>query len=234
MMVTRTKDETRAPQKEVMIESPQAGVSEEMMQKAQVFVDRVVSRLQNQTDDYVMRMSTRIEAGTPVISGYQYWNCLTIGPIQFIGNPPYLPNKIVRAGNPAFMIGIVWVNPAPGPGASLPGTTVLGGRPYRVRFESLNLSTVSDGPDATFSGTFSSPAPVITPFLWAMPTPDPGVNPALLEINLTADITLGGQPFAAFSTWHFDLDTEPGFLGLPTQGPETQFERPARILVYRD
>jgi hypothetical protein len=233
-MVTKTRDDTRALQKEVTIETPPTGVSDEMMHKAQVFVDRVVGRLQAQTEDYAMRMSTSIEAGTPVLSGYTYWNCLTIGPIQFIGNPPYLPNKIIRAGNPAFMVGVVWVNPAPGPGASLPGTTVLGGRSYRVRFETMNLTTVSNGPDTTFTGTFSSPAPVITPFLWSMPTPDPGLNPALYEINLTADITLGGQPVAAFSTWHFDLDTEPSFLGLPTQTPGMQGERPARVLIYRD
>jgi hypothetical protein len=232
-MVTRTTEETRAPQKEVVIEAQQVAVSAEVSQKAQVFIEKMVNQLRTQTEDYIMRTATSIEAGTPVIAGYQYWNCLTVGPIQFIGNPPYLPNKIVSAGDPALMLGLVWVNPAPGPGASLPGTTVLGGRNYRIRFESLNLSTVSNGPDATFTGTFGSPAAIVTPFVWWMPTPDPGANPSLHEVNLTADITLGGQPFAAFSTWHYDLDEEPGFLGRPTMSSHWQFERPARFLIYR-
>jgi hypothetical protein len=144
-----------------------------------------------------------------------------------------LPNKIVSAGDACLMLGLIWINPALGPGGSLPGTTVLGGRPFRARFEGINLTTVANGPDATFTGTFSSPAPTVTPFVFWMPTPDPGVNPALYEVNLTADVTLGGQPFAAFSTWHYDLDLEPPFLGRPVAGPHWQFERPARFLIYR-
>jgi hypothetical protein len=232
-MATRTAENVRSPQKEVVIKAPETGVSAEATENAQIFVDHMVRRLEMQTQDYVRRSAAEIEAGGPqLVGGYQYWNCLTIGPVQFISNPPFLPSKIVAAGEPALMVGLVWVNPALGPGGSLPGTTVLGGRSYRIRFESINLSTVANGPDATFTGMFNSPASVVTAFTWWMPTPDPGVNPALYEVNLTADISLGGQPFAAFSTWHYDLDLEPPFLGLPGMGPQIEHERPARFLIY--
>lgn len=245
-MVMKTAPEiVSVPQQtEVVIEAPETEASAEILQKADVFIDRMVKKIEEQTEAYAMRVSVEIEAGRPesgapmLPGGYQYWNCLTIGPIQFFRNPPYRPGKIVAAGEACLMLGLIWVNPALGPGASLPGTTVLGGRPFRARFEGINLTTVANGPDRTFTGTFSSPAPVVTRLRWFMPTPDPGVNPALYEVNLTADVTLGGQPFAAFSTWHYDPDYEPEFLRYtpwdrPTVSAHWQFERPARFLIYR-
>lgn len=235
-MVTKAVEEVSAPQTELVIEAPEAPevkIPDDIQEKGQHFIDNYVARLKDMTDAHLQRSVAQIESGTPVIAGYQYWNCLTVGPIQFTSNPPYLPNKIVAAGDLCLMLGVIWVNPAPGPIATLSGTTVLGGRPYRLRFETVNLSTVTNGPDATFTGTFSSLAPVVSVFPWYWIPPNPGPNPNLLEVNLTADITTPNQPFAAFSTWHFDLDSEPPFLGLPPEGPHTQFERPARFLVYQ-
>jgi hypothetical protein len=131
------------------------------------------------------------------------------------------------------MLGVVWINPLNGPGGSLPGTIVLGARHYRVRFETVNVSNVTDGPDAMFAGVFSSPAPIVSVYpFWFVPA-DPGPNPRLYETTLTCDIVEGGQPMAAFSTWHVDLDSEPPFLGLPGVPPGLQYDIPARYLVYR-
>lgn len=232
-MVTRAAEEVRAPQTELVIEAPGIEIPDDIKQKSQQFIDNYVARLNEMTEAHLQRSMAAPEVGAPTIAGYQYWNCLTVGPIQFIGTPPYLPNKIVAAGNLALMLGVIWVNPAPGPNNTLPGTTVLGARDYRIRFETINLTTVTDGPDRTFTGTFLSPAPVVSVFPWFTIPPDPGLNPNLLEVNLTADITTKGQPFAAFSTWHLDPDSEPPFLVLPPAPPHLQFERPARFLVYR-
>lgn len=235
MMVTKTAEEMTTAQEEVVVQAPEIEVSDDNKAKAQVFIDAYRKRLLKATDAFSRRMEAETEAGGPqLIGGYQYWNCLTVGPIQFFGNPPYRPSKIVAAGEACLMLGVIWINPANGPGGSLPGTTVLGGRPWRARFEGIDLTSVANGPDQTFAGVFPSPAPVITLLQYWMPTPDPGINPRLHEMNFTADVTLPGQPFAAFSTWHFDPDLEPGFLGLGPAGPHWQFERPARYLIYRE
>lgn len=214
----------------------QLEIPAEIDEKACRFIENYERMLQERTEAYCERMQEVMqpEAGGPVLAaGYQYWNCLTVGPIQFFANPPYRPAKIIAAGELTLMLGVVWINPSNGPGGSLPGTDVLGARHYRVRFEAINLSNVTNGPDATFTGAFASPAPVVNVFPhWFMPA-DPGINPSLYESTLTADITEMGQPFAAFSTWHLDLDSEPGFLGRPTVGPQWQYDMPARYLVYR-
>lgn len=233
-MVTKTAEAMATAQEEVVVQAPEIEVSEDIQAKAQVFIDAYRKRLLKATEAYSHRMEAEIEAGEPQLAaGYQYWNCLTVGPIQFFGNPPYRPSKIIAAGEASLMLGVIWINPVNGPGGSLPGTIVLGGRPFRARFEGVDLTNVANGPDMTFAGVLASPAPVVTLLTYWMPTPDPGINPRLYEMNFTADVTLPGQPFAAFSTWHFDPDLEPGFLGLGPVGPHWQFERPARFLIYR-
>jgi len=241
-MATKTADKAATQtseevgyQEDVVVKAPEAEVPEEILAKAEPVVDNYLAFLMERTEAYKFRMAeAEPEAGEPTLQGgYQYWNCLTRGPYQFFWDPPYRPSKIIAAGEWALMVGVVWINPANGPGGSLPGTTVLGDRSYRVRFETINLSDVSNGPDRLFRGRFASPAPVVIPFRWWFRPRDPGPDPNLYEVNLTADITQLGQPFAAFSTWHFDPDREPPFLGLPPVGPHWQHETPARFLVYR-
>ena len=223
--------------------TPEAGIAPEVEDKAQTFIDNYIAYLKEHTDDYILKLETyrqaqakpKTESGKPTLaSGYQYWNCLTVGPIQFFGNPPYRPGKIIAAGEWALMLGVVWINPANSDGGGLPGTVVLGGRDYRVRFETLNLTDVADGPDMTFTGTFANPAVVVNVFPWWLNLPDPGPNPAMYETILTADIVQMGQPLAAFSSWHIDLDYDPPFLDVPAKGPHQQFEIPARFMAYRE
>ncbi len=209
----------------------------EIKERGLEFIDNYIDSLRDFTEGYRKRLTgamAKTESGVPVLAGgFQYWNCLTVGPIQFYANPPYRPSKIIAAGEWALMLGIVWVNPADGPGGGLSGTVVLGGRNYRVRFETMNLSDVANGPDQGFLGTFASPANVINVFPWWLNPADPGANPNLYETSLTADIVETGQPMAAFSTWHLDLDREPAFMGVPLAPEHLQFEIPARFLVYR-
>lgn len=239
-MVTAISEEKALPQERVVVKAPEIKVPADTQEKAQHLIDNYVAFLTERTEAYMHRMAeAKPEAADPtLIGGYQYWNCLTAGPYQF---PPilgdYRPSKVVAAGEWTLMLGVIWINPVHGPGGSLPGTIALGDRGYRVRFEAMNLSTVTDGPDSPlgppFTGTFASPAPVVSVFPWWHLWADPGPNPNLYEVNFTADITTGGQPFAAFSTWHFDPDTEPPFMMVPPRGPHWQFEIPARFLVYR-
>jgi hypothetical protein len=209
-------------------------IPSEIEDRARVLIERYERNLKRSTEAYIERSNAELEAGEPTLaSGYQYWNCLSAGPFQFFSDPPYRPSRIIAANELALMLGVVWINPLNSDGGGLPGTVVLGARNYRVRFETINMSTVTDGPDALFTGTFASPAPVVSVFPWWFIPPDPGVNPRLLETSVTVDIVEGGQPMAAFSTWHFNPDAEPPFLGLPASAAGFQYDIPARFLVYR-
>jgi len=250
-MITGTKERTNgAKAVEAEAEMEAAGsvveVSPEVEEKAAYFMDNYLTSLKQYTEAYVNRMADlkariadrKAADATAELSevrtrlGYQYWNVLTIGPLQFFGDPPWRPNRIIAAGEVALILGVVWVNPAADPGGGVPGTVVLGGRDYRIRFETINLTSVTNGPDATFTGTFP-PVPGIHVFPWFFVPRDPGPNPYLFQTHLTADITNIAQPFAAFGTWHLDPDSEPGFLGLPTQRGGFEHDVPCQYLVYR-
>ena len=214
--------------------SSQVDVTPELKAKAKVFVDNYVASLKERTEAYKHLMTEpkpKIEAAPVLAGGYQYANCLTVGPIQFFGDPPYRPSKIIAAGEWTLMLGVAWINPANSPGGGWPGTVTLGGRHYRARFETINLSDVSNEPWWGEAGVFDNPADQIYAFWWWRQWPDPGPNPNLYESYFTLDVVELGQPFAAFSSWHYDVDTEPGFLGVPSI-PSGWREGPARFLVY--
>jgi hypothetical protein len=132
----------------------------------------------------------------------------------------------------ALVLAVLFINPASNIFNPISATTILGGRDFRVRFEQVDLTNVSNGPDFTFVGTFPATAPVITFFPFFFVAPNPGANPQLIETNVTADITNLAQPFAAFATNHLDLDEDPGFLGIPPVPPQLQYDIPLRYLVY--
>jgi hypothetical protein len=180
--------------------------------------------------------AARPEAGEVTVGPYVGLDVLAYSPIQWIGMPPYEPHKIIRGGEQAVIWALVFVNPAVDVlnGFAVPATVQLSGRGFRVRCDQIDLTNVSNGPDFTFTGTFPSPAPALTWIPFPFTAPDPGLNPRLMEANITVDITDMAQPWAAFSTWHFDFDSDPGFLGfVPSVPPQLQHDIPMRYLVYR-
>ena len=64
---------------------------------------------------------------------------------------------------------------------------------------------------------FGSPADVITPVFFILPTAGPavGADPWLIEANVTVYVDIPAQPFAAFATNFYDIDNDPGFPFLP-------------------
>jgi hypothetical protein len=189
------------------------------------------------------------EPATPTFPiPYPWWNILVAGPYQPAPLPggPYLPHKIFQPTEPAFVLGAIWMNPAPinwfppGPSAA----DLMGAFDLTIRFEAINLTTVADGPD---------PVPIVLSPLGAafglpwlklffvsigsghFPAP-PNGQPHLYEMNVTADVS-GPVPqsFAGYSTWVFDPDTEPAvwppFIRPPVF-PHWQYDIPMRFLVY--
>jgi hypothetical protein len=211
---------------------PHGDIPAHIQDKAQTLLESFHGQLEGRVDAYLKKLSEtngdlKPEAGEPIIFGQQFWNVLTYGPYQFGFNPagPHRPSKIIANGQWALMVGLVWVNPM--------WSWILSSRGYRVRFESIDLTNVMNGPGATFTGTFPAVVPQFNYFFWFFNPGDPGINPRLYETSLTADITDPNIPFAAFSTWHRDPDWEPGFAGRPPRFPEWQYDCPARYMVYR-
>jgi hypothetical protein len=173
--------------------------------------------------------------GAPIVGTYNALDVLAYSPIQSITYPPYEPSRIIAGGEDAVIWALVFINPAVdvSQGFAIPATVQLGGRTLRVRLEQVNLTTVSDGPDQTFTMTLPSPAPSLIWVPFYFTADDPGENPALFEANITVDITDGAQPFAAFATYQVSVDAEPGFLWVPPDpGWQLLHNIPMRYLVF--
>jgi len=215
-----------------------ADTPQDVKDKAKAFAKSYQENVEKQSAAFLKEMKPRMsEPKLP--GGYTYWDCFSVGPVQFIGDPPYLPNRIIAAGEWVAMVGFCWVNPLNGPGGSLPGSTVLGSRPYRVRFETMNLSAVTVGPGATGNFVFGAVASVLTGYVWTFRAPNPGANPQLFETNMTMDVTTPKQPMAAFATWHYNPDTEnptnlpiPIFPPVPGHSAGWEYDIPARYMIY--
>jgi hypothetical protein len=164
-------------------------------------------------------------------AGYEYWDILAISPQQFIAPPfTFRPHKVVAGGEFVLLTAVLFINPLATTGGGPSATTHLGGRDFRIRFEQVDLTNVANGADFTLVGQFSPIAPVISIFSVLTLAPNPGPNPQLVELNVTADITNPGQPYAAFATQWFDIENDPGW-PVPRQGG-LRNPVPLRYLVY--
>ncbi|MCI0496482.1 hypothetical protein L0Z72_15870 [candidate division KSB1 bacterium] len=179
-----------------------------------------------------------LEWGEPITQvNFPWWDVLVAGPFQFpnavLG--PYKPSKIIADGELAVMIVALWRNPAAGT-VGVPPATLMGGRPYTLNFELMNITTVSNVIFPQVTGVFTSfPSSFIDIHVVAfMPTSPSGEgHPDIYEMNVTCDLTgPGNLPMAAFASWVYDPDTEPAFLFLPTMPAGMRHERPIRFMVY--
>jgi hypothetical protein len=175
--------------------------------------------------------------GEPTVGAYVAFDVACTSPIQFSGLPPYQPSKIIAAGEDAFIVAFLFVNPTVdvASGFAIPPTTQLANRNFRVKLEEMNVSDVTVGGNAVNglqTGTFGAPADALTFFVFQLSPGDPGPNPKLFEANVVVDIDGAVQPYAAFATNFLDIDDDPGFLFVPPTPPGFRHETPNRYLVY--
>lgn len=174
--------------------------------------------------------------GEPTVGPYVAFDVVTTSPIQFGGPPPYQPSKVIAAGEQAFIVAFIFVNPTVNIplGWAVPATVQLGGRTWRMTLDQGNLTTGGILPQQVVTAAFSSPAATITPVVFSLATPNPGPDPALIEANVTVDIVDPAQPYAAFATNFLDIDNDPGFLGVPASAAGFRHELPNRYLIYSE
>lgn len=217
----------------------------EVEKHAQVLIQAWEARLKEQTRNYVRKAMEQHRKGpeiaepmVPVFPPYPYWGLFMAGPFQPLGaaNGPFLPNKMIRADDPAFMLYAIWRNPGcvswacPGPSAC----ELMGGWEAQLWMRLGNLTTWSAGPAHGPINVTLENYPTCASFGWVpltLPAPPDG-QPDLYEINTTVDITGPGTvSFAGFATWAFDPDIDM-LTPLLGTGPHWQFEVPVRFMVY--
>ena len=181
---------------------------------APALVKQVEAYLDGMKDQAKARANGAASLGEITSGTYVGLDVISFSPLQAINLPPYAPSRIIASGETAVIQAVVFINPAVDvlQGFASPATVQLGLRTIRIRFESLNLSTVSNGPDFTVQGLLPSPAPTLLFVAFPFTAPDPGQNPALIETNVTVDIVDVAQPWAAMATRHLSQDPDPGFL----------------------
>jgi hypothetical protein len=227
----------------------------EIESHAKVIADAWEARLKEQSKAYAQRYLGMFNGKTPAgevspesaepISlhlgiPYQWWNVLLAGPFQPIAPlGPFLPHKIIRHGEPSFMLCALWRNPLPIPfGPNPSAAQIMSPFEYRVWLETCNLTACANGPDfGPFTSVFGGGnvnvfAVFLAPGAFAVP---PQGRPNLYEMNMVVDVLGPGPglpPFSGYATWVLDPDIEPPFLGVPGQGPRLQHDIPARFTIY--
>jgi hypothetical protein len=207
----------------------------------------LVERYESILETYAGKLKERIEQNLKKSGGasahtgsaepfsgasYKWWDVFVTGPFQNIAAPPFLPHKIVAAGEAAFFLAFVVKNPRPTPGPGPSALMLMNGRPFNLRAEMMNLSNVTDGPDIVVASAFNTEVVQAFLLLFAAPAPPQG-KPDLYEVNVTVDVTDAFlQPMAAFATRLRDADCDPGFPN-DCAGTHGCVEPSVRFLCYK-
>jgi hypothetical protein len=219
---------------------------EEALERANQWASAYAARLTNRAQNYLAGQNGHsngglaphigeVTTGDPTTGFYVAFDVAVTSPIQFGGPPPYQPSKVIRAGESAFIIAFMWANPNVDMqhGYAVPANIQLSNRNWRMTLDQINLGTGAALPQQVVTNTFVGPAPMVTWQVFSLPTlASPSPNPALIEANVTVEITDPAQPYAAFATNFFDIDYDPGFLGIPSTTPAWRNELPNLYLLY--
>ena len=218
-----------------------AAAPETALEKATKWASDQAARLTEQTERGLAELAghsngMRPRIGELTVGPYVAFDVVVTSPIQFGGPPPYQPSKVIAAGEDAFIIAFIFVNPTVNIplGWAVPATVQLGGRTWRMTLDQGNLTSGGVLPRQVTILAFGSPAATVTPVVFKLDTPDTGPDPALIEANVTVDIVDPAQPYAAFATNFFDIDNDPGVLGAPPTAPGFRHELPNRYLIYSE
>jgi hypothetical protein len=110
---------------------------------------------------------------------YQWFDLIAVGPFQQAapGGGPFVPSRVIRAGEPAVLLAAVWRNPFPLPfGPNPSAAQVMAGQTYIIRGQTIDVNSVSHGPDLgpvtnVFGAGYINIHPLVIP---SVPVPAPG------------------------------------------------------------
>jgi hypothetical protein len=168
---------------------------------------------------------------TQVVDPQGWWDLVAIGPIQPIGNPPFLANDVIRAGEPAFVVTILILNPFfPVPPFSAADVLSNFSLPFEVTYQTGNLTTWTPGPASLNVEHNSTLVPGQAFYVDVLAFTGEGLDEVMYEMNISARIFgCGGDyspPFAGFAREVVDIDPD---LFTPAPG---LINAPIRFLVY--
>lgn len=208
-------------------------------QRAQQWAEAYLAKLKERTEARLIGRANEANGNVKPLAGevtsgnYDAFDVAMTSPLQPILLPPYEPGKVIAAGEPAFIVAFTWINPTVDvpDGFAVPASVQLSGRQWRLTLDLLNV-TAGTTQRSVQTGIVSITGGA-SAHVFALPTPDPGPDPAVMEANITYDIVDPGQPYAAFATDFYDVDNDPAFLFVPPLPPGWRHELPNRYLVYR-
>lgn len=226
---------------------------EEALERATQWANDQTTRLTERVQNYLAKANGQSNGGlaprigepttyTPTGVPYVAFDVAATSPIQFIGLPPYLPSKIIKVGEAAFLVAYIYTNNKVdvAAGWAIPANIVLGLRQWRMTLDQSNLTTGGNLPSLVRVGVFPPVPPPVTPVVFPLPIANLplGTDPWLIEANVTVYVDVPAQPFAAFATNFFDEDNDPGFPPFPFLPPIPSVTRgwrhdqPNRYLIY--
>ncbi len=224
-------------------ESPPQEAADKVEQWANEYLERITEETEKRLSE-IAHVSNgshnggpRPKIGEPTVGLYVAFDVAMTSPIQPGSLPPYLPSKVIAAGEPAFLVAFTFVNPmiSVPDGFAVQPTVQLGGRHWRVTLDLTNITKLTHE-NIVVPGVYGPVAqtymPVVFPLLSDV-LPDPGPDPDVYEANVTFDISDPAQPYAAFATSFYDYDLDPGFMFVPPSPPGWRHELPNRFIVYR-
>jgi len=159
-----------------------------------------------------------------------WWDIFAIGPIQPITAPPVQPHCVIKAGELAFVVSVLVLNPfLPLPGPTDAATLLSNfGLPFEVQFQTSNITAMVPAGTDTQASNFSAGQ-----FFYVNVSLLPTGTPGMYETNILARIEGANVPvsapqFGGFATAILDIDN-PGLFG---PGPAVNFLQTVKYMVY--
>lgn len=162
-----------------------------------------------------------------------WWDLVAIGPVQPIGNPPFLPSDVIRSGETAFVVTIVILNSAPilPPGISPCDILSDFALPFEVTYQTGNLTKWTQAPaPLTTEHDGMNFVPGVCFYVDVLEFVPDEKDEVMFEMNISARIFGCNEnyapPFAGFAREVVDIDAS--FFS----PPPGLVSAPIRFLVY--
>ena len=235
-MTTTTR--SRAPQRQVTVSQsngarsapqPQAATTAAHVKRPRATSDELIayydSKLSAAFDKG--RATARPEVAEPQL----WWDVITLGVFQDIWDPPFLPGDVIRAGEPAYILSYVILNPF-FPVPPTDACTVLSNfsLPFEITYQTGDVTNWKKGPSQLNVEHDLTLVPGQCWYEDILEFTTDDLDEVMYEMNVSARIFgCGGDYspyFAGFAREVYDIDPDM-FSPAPGMG-----DRPIRFMVY--